>query len=151
MLRRSISQIFPSATPQQNQQHRAQAEEADRMFSSMRNSRPMNPLPRQQTPINQSTTAYTTHSPSSFDMPGSQFGALPLPVELAVRQRQPLMASAQRREVVLDAAMRHPVFFTERLKKPPNGVLAGGSISPVAEGYVFNDGGRKWGDVEVKL
>lgn len=84
-------------------------------------------------------------------MPRSQFETLPPAAELAVRQRQGLIAPAQRREVVLDAATRHPVFFTERLKKPPNGVRSGASISPVAEGYVFNDAGRRWGGVDVKL
>jgi len=49
-----------------------------------------------------------------------------------------------------DAATRHPVFFTERLKKAPAGVGAGNQswASPVAVGYVFNDGearGREGG------
>jgi hypothetical protein len=49
------------------------------------------------------------------------------------------------RQVPLDAAMRHPVFFTDRLKKAPVGVNAGGGswVSPVATGYVFNDGPRR--------
>jgi hypothetical protein len=47
--------------------------------------------------------------------------------------------------MLLDASKRHPVFFTDRLKKAPVGVNAGhGSwTSPVAEGYVFNDGMRR--------
>jgi hypothetical protein len=56
----------------------------------------------------------------------------------------PLQARQQKRsqELLLDAAIRHPVFFTDRLKKAPVGVKAGsvGWSSPVAEGYVFNDG-----------
>ncbi len=49
--------------------------------------------------------------------------------------------------MVLDVSKRHPVFFTERLKKAPAGVNAGGGVwsSPVAEGYVFNDGVRREG------
>jgi hypothetical protein len=48
---------------------------------------------------------------------------------------------------MLDAAVRHPVFFTDRLMKAPMGVNAGGGnwASPVAEGYVFNDGVRRDG------
>ena len=43
---------------------------------------------------------------------------------------------------ILDASIRHPVFFTDRLQKAPAGVNAGGGAwaSPVATGYVFNDG-----------
>jgi hypothetical protein len=57
------------------------------------------------------------------------------------------------REMVLDVSKRHPVFFTDRLKKAPNGVNTGGGswVSPVAAGYVFNDGVRKEGGVGVKL
>ena len=38
---------------------------------------------------------------------------------------------------MLDAATRHPVFFTDKLKKAPNGVNVG---EGVAKGYVFEDG-----------
>jgi len=48
----------------------------------------------------------------------------------------------QARQLLRDAAVLHPVFFTERLKKAPVGVAAGGGswANPVATGYVFNDG-----------
>ncbi|TVY26605.1 hypothetical protein LHYA1_G004509 [Lachnellula hyalina] len=36
-------------------------------------------------------------------------------------------------KAILDASKRHPVFFTDRLVKAPNGVL-GGWVSPVAKG-----------------
>lgn len=56
---------------------------------------------------------------------------------------------------VFDPAKRHPVFFTERLKKPPSGVAAGGWCSPVAAGYVANGDGSGNGngkaDGRVKL
>ncbi len=54
---------------------------------------------------------------------------------------------------MLDVSKRHPVFFTDRLKKAPNGVNCGGGswISPVAAGYVFNDGAKKDGGASVKL
>jgi len=47
--------------------------------------------------------------------------------------------------MVLDAAVRHPVFFTDRLKKAPEGVRTGNMrwASPVAIGYVLNDGERR--------
>jgi hypothetical protein len=46
---------------------------------------------------------------------------------------------------VLDSAVRHPVFFTERLIKAPVGVNPGNTSwgSPVATGYVFEDGVRR--------
>jgi hypothetical protein len=50
---------------------------------------------------------------------------------------------------VFDPAKRHPVFFTERLKKPPSGVAAGGWCNPVAAGYVVNS--AVVGDGRVKL
>ena len=51
----------------------------------------------------------------------------------------------QKAHAILDASKRHPVFFTDRLMKAPNGVLAGDGAwdSPVAKGYVFNDGPRR--------
>jgi len=50
-----------------------------------------------------------------------------------------------RPQVPLDPSIRHPVFFTDRLKKAPNGVAPGGGswVTPVAAGYVFNDGVRR--------
>lgn len=47
--------------------------------------------------------------------------------------------------MMLDASIRHPVFFTDKLKKAPVGVDAGNGTwtSPVAMGYVFNDGVRR--------
>jgi hypothetical protein len=45
-----------------------------------------------------------------------------------------------------DASVRHPVFFTDRLKRAPNGVASGQAWgSPVAAGYVFNDGVKREG------
>ncbi|POS76176.1 hypothetical protein DHEL01_v205426 [Diaporthe helianthi] len=45
-----------------------------------------------------------------------------------------------------DSANRHPVFFTERLMRPPPPPAFGGTpapvlaISPVAQGYVYQEG-----------
>jgi hypothetical protein len=47
--------------------------------------------------------------------------------------------------VRMDVAIRHPVFFTDRLIKAPTGVRAGNEMSPVSMGYVFEDGGRRDG------
>ncbi|KAG9234062.1 hypothetical protein BJ875DRAFT_352163, partial [Amylocarpus encephaloides] len=44
--------------------------------------------------------------------------------------------------VILDPAKRHPVFFTERLKKAPNGVTAGLGTG-VSKGYVWEGGVRR--------
>jgi hypothetical protein len=47
---------------------------------------------------------------------------------------------------VFDSATRHPVFFTERLKKAPPGVGAGnGDWEAVARGYVWNGGDLRGG------
>lgn len=65
----------------------------------------------------------------------------------------PTPAEAQEMMAVFDASRRHPVFFTDRLKRAPSGVSAGGGawVSPVAQGYVFNDGVRRRIDGVVKL
>jgi len=57
----------------------------------------------------------------------------------------PARACEREHRLVHDAATRHPVFFTEKLKKAPEGVRLGDMrwASPVARGYVFNDGERR--------
>jgi hypothetical protein len=56
-------------------------------------------------------------------------------------------------EALMDASRRHPVFFTDRLMKAPPGVGTGNGTwtTPVAHGYVFNDGARRKVEGEVKL
>lgn len=105
----------------------------------------------------------TSASASVSSRPGSQIEALPpnltplqcqaasVPRYERIKNFPPSQASSI---VALDAAKRHPVFFTERLHKPPTGVSDGwNGINPVAKGYVFNDGeGRAtWGPVEARL
>lgn len=46
-------------------------------------------------------------------------------------------------KAILDASKRHPVFFTDRLVKSPIGVLAGGWVTPVAKGYVFDNRAKR--------
>ncbi|QSZ28766.1 hypothetical protein DSL72_003271 [Monilinia vaccinii-corymbosi] len=57
---------------------------------------------------------------------------------------------------ILDSATRHPVFFTDRLRRAPSGVMTCGygneiwrSGSPVARGYVYESGGVE--EREAKL
>ena len=105
------------------------------------NFQQQNPPPRSiSTPMNQQPTrslaariwsAKPTYTPPA---PRTQIEAMP-PTPLPV-------SSTQERQAMLDASKRHPVFFTDRLKKAPVGVDAGNGAwtSPVAMGYVFNDG-----------
>ncbi|EKD21688.1 hypothetical protein MBM_00801 [Drepanopeziza brunnea f. sp. 'multigermtubi' MB_m1] len=90
--------------------------------------------------------------------PRSQIEAMPpfaAPAGPAPRNALLAVARDQQIMMLLDAATRHPVFFTERLKKAPRGVDAGSGklCSPVAEGYVYEDGVGRGGRGEggVKL
>jgi hypothetical protein len=87
-----------------------------------------------QQPTRPLTNPTYTYTPPR---PRNQIEALP-PPPIPLQARQQIRSQ----ELLLDAAIRHPVFFTDRLKKAPVGVKAGsgGWSSPVAEGYVFNDG-----------
>jgi len=80
-----------------------------------------------------------------FSSPRNQIEAMPPfpPIVPASRSLHvPIPARA-----ILDASVRHPVFFTDRLVKAPTGVNAGSMNwgSPVALGYVFEEGGRREG------
>jgi hypothetical protein len=96
-------------------------------------SQPLNQQPARSL----SSIALTTTPAYVSAAPRSQIEAMP-PTPLARNQ-------LQQRQVKLDASTRHPVFFTDKLKKAPVGVDAGGGSwsSPVATGYVFNDGVRR--------
>jgi hypothetical protein len=93
-----------------------------------------------------SATPSSSSSSSSFPSspnppPRSQIEAMPPSLPL-----RPLQILHDRKVgVLLDASVRHPVFFTDRLKKSPNGVGDDGWTSPVAAGYVFNDDVRREG------
>ncbi|WQF80523.1 hypothetical protein CDEST_05537 [Colletotrichum destructivum] len=41
-----------------------------------------------------------------------------------------------------NSSVRHPVFFTEKLRRPPPSLGPGVGMSPVAHGYVYQDGRR---------
>jgi len=61
------------------------------------------------------------------------------------RKQEQEQPCGREERLALDAAIRHPVFFTDRLKKAPEGVQTGDMLwaSPVARGYVFDDGARR--------
>ncbi|KAL0776190.1 hypothetical protein CaCOL14_007477 [Colletotrichum acutatum] len=42
-----------------------------------------------------------------------------------------------------NSSIRHPVFFTEKLRRPPLTLAPGMGLSPVAHGYVYQDGRRR--------
>ncbi|OHE93320.1 hypothetical protein CORC01_11388 [Colletotrichum orchidophilum] len=45
-----------------------------------------------------------------------------------------------------NSSIRHPVFFTEKLRRPPLTLAPGMGLSPVAHGYVYQDGRRRLAD-----
>ncbi|KAM9880530.1 hypothetical protein VD0002_g5194 [Verticillium dahliae] len=45
----------------------------------------------------------------------------------------------------------HPVFFSERLRRPPTVLGRTGSFSPVAQGYIYRESGRADSDAVPKL
>ncbi|KAF8849130.1 hypothetical protein BDZ45DRAFT_753089 [Acephala macrosclerotiorum] len=148
MIRRSISQIFESSTPHD------QLRQGDNiMISSLQPSRPkVPPSHTSPPPLNQQPTrTFTSSLPTSpivpqYFPPRNQIEAMPprlapIPANLVLERRQ------------FFSALRHPVFFTDRFKKAPPGINTGGGSwqSPVAEGYVYNDGARRSIDGAVKL
>ncbi|KAK1593895.1 uncharacterized protein LY79DRAFT_173422 [Colletotrichum navitas] len=50
-----------------------------------------------------------------------------------------------------NASTRHPVFFTGKLRRPPSSLGPGTGMSPVAHGYVYQDGRRADGNSAPKL
>ncbi|KXX76109.1 hypothetical protein MMYC01_207243 [Madurella mycetomatis] len=64
--------------------------------------------------------------------------ATPAPQELIV----PCQAIWTRQHPVRDSSHCHPVFFTDKLRRPPFTVLSGPQSSPVAHGYAYQDAPR---------
>ncbi|KAG9241698.1 hypothetical protein BJ878DRAFT_519299 [Calycina marina] len=90
----------------------------------------------------QPSRSFTSHPFTSS--PKSQMEAMPPHLtQTEERTRQNICRTEQ--QMAHDAAMRHPVFFTDRLKKTPAGVQTGNMswASPIARGYVFEDGERR--------
>ncbi|KAH8889814.1 NAD(P)-binding protein [Thozetella sp. PMI_491] len=42
-----------------------------------------------------------------------------------------------------NASHRHPVFFTEKLRRPPFAIASGAQSSPVAQGYIYQESQRR--------
>ncbi len=77
--------------------------------------------------------------PSAAPPPGA--GSRPM----ASPQFASLMApfqSAWDRSLAHDASHRHPVFFTEKLRRPPFAVASAPQSSPIAHGYVYQESTR---------
>ncbi|KAL3420031.1 hypothetical protein PVAG01_08530 [Phlyctema vagabunda] len=94
------------------------------------------PMNQQQTRQTSASSAVQYHPPFA---PRSQIEAMP---PFPAMRSLPAQGPAQ---IILDAAKRHPVFFTDRLKRAPTGVNTGEGLSssPIAKGYIFNDGATK--------
>jgi len=151
MIRRSISQIFQSNTP-----HEQISEQESTMLSSLQPSRPkVSPSHSSVSPLNQQPkrtfsampTAQTIPSTPQYLPPRNQMEAMPpsaqVPTTLVLGHPQQQFLSA----------LRHPVFFTDRFTKAPPGVSAGGGnwATPVAAGYVYNDGVQRSVDGSARL
>lgn len=49
----------------------------------------------------------------------------------------------QQQQLQHNSSIRHPVFFTEKLRRPPVTLAPGMGLNPVAHGYVYQDGRRR--------
>ncbi|RFU26601.1 hypothetical protein B7463_g9737, partial [Scytalidium lignicola] len=145
MLRRSASQVFGDTTPQKQW-----AAANSSMFSFLPPSRPQYQntelssslltaeLPQLSTSAPAPSLDNNTTSPPPPMFPRNQIEAMP-PSEETSQVEMEAAWDELATTLVLDSSTRHPVFFTERLKRVPNGVDAGAWISPVAAGYVFEE------------
>ncbi|KAM0162999.1 hypothetical protein ACHAPG_001370 [Botrytis cinerea] len=144
----------------------------DEMIPSLQPKRPTVPIPTTSStpppnppatsmspPTYQSQSPFPTASPSfcapSFPTPASipprtQIEALPphaTPLQSTDATSPFLHLTYRNGKFVLDSAKRHPVFFTDRLRRAPTGVEANEYAyedwkagSPVASGYVYESG-----------
>jgi len=130
---------------------------------------PPSPLNQQTTRTLSATSApavpiHTTHYfPQSYK-PRTQIDALPpgplldfnfndflRPDYASLGSRRGTLLASAAQPPQYDPAIRHPVFFTNTLQKPPFGVEAGHSVSPVAMGYIKNSISNKKDGGNVKL
>ncbi|KAF2645367.1 hypothetical protein P280DRAFT_545348 [Massarina eburnea CBS 473.64] len=126
------------------------------MISSLQPQRPKPPqqrpqptLPHQQTRAthNAPLTQPTSHSypqPLGPQRPRSQLEAMPPFSATSTSPFSPPRA-------FYDSAVRHPVFFTEQLRKPPFPIpqMASQGWSPVASGYIQEQ--KRLGDTAGKM
>ncbi|PSN61889.1 hypothetical protein BS50DRAFT_613484 [Corynespora cassiicola Philippines] len=114
------------------------------MFPALQPSRPKVQQPSSRPPHAQQsrTTHHEPQKPHTSALeavrPRSQIEAMP-PSPFGAAQKQPLF---QPPRGFYDAAVRHPVFFTEQLRKPPFPIpeAASQGWSPVASGYIAERG-----------
>ncbi|TGO40045.1 hypothetical protein BHYA_0043g00320 [Botrytis hyacinthi] len=144
----------------------------DEMIPSLQPKRPTVPIPTTPStpppnppttsmspPTYQSESSFPTASPSfhapAFPTtapipPRTQIEALPphtTPLQTTDSTSPFLHLTHRNGKFILDSAKRHPVFFTDRLRKAPTGVEANEYAfedwkagSPVASGYVYESG-----------
>ncbi|RAL65764.1 hypothetical protein DID88_005429 [Monilinia fructigena] len=177
-LRHSISQIFaphPALALRNPRSHEQSIDTApavttdnNEMVSSLQPKRPMVPIPSPTStrPTNPPTdqASLPSSSPSIFTTPYpisipplTQIEALPPHITPTSYQSSPFAGLTHKNGTfILDSAIRHPVFFTDKLRKAPSGVMTyeyGNDVwrsgSPVARGYVYESGGVE--EREAKL
>jgi len=149
MLRHSISQIFSTSSPHsQSQQLQLRTPTNDQMFPLLQPSRPKISSP------NSSKLSYMDKRPNRSSISSSpsfsqiqalpsNSAPLPTPTSYQLEQARLLEDCQRQHELLRDASRRHPVFFTERFKKLPNGIVTGTS-NPISTGYMYEDGlGRR--------
>ncbi|KAK6220203.1 short-chain dehydrogenase/reductase family oxidoreductase [Colletotrichum tabaci] len=81
-----------------------------------------------------------SNNPSSAAPPMTNHMPAPPP-----QMRAPQLQTAWERHAGTgqhNSSVRHPVFFTEKLRRPPPSLGPGMGMSPVAHGYVYQDGRR---------
>ncbi|CAG8979860.1 hypothetical protein HYALB_00002633 [Hymenoscyphus albidus] len=153
MIRRSVSQIFQTNSPRENieaQGRETEAQNLANMISHLQCSRPKisqpspfptsNPLHQQPAQPNSWVSQFTDSNLQP--KPRNQIEAMP-PSSTGSSMNVPANFKVPR--VILDSAVRHPVFFTDRFKKVPHGI-GYGKGSPVSEGYIFEEGERRGGE-----
>ncbi|KAF2485850.1 hypothetical protein BDY17DRAFT_322659 [Neohortaea acidophila] len=97
------------------------------MFPSLQPSRPRAPAPQSLNPLCQEQIRYTQ---STQQQPINQIQAMPPHKTLPATADLP---------PVYNAAIMHPVFFSDAWRRPPFPMPANHSFSPAATGYVFGE------------
>ncbi|CAE7200814.1 hypothetical protein PTNB73_06013 [Pyrenophora teres f. teres] len=128
----AAQQLTPNPQPPQHSSHHPhtqQQQQQRRIFHS-----PLHASSQQSQPL--------TNPPLNSARPRSQIEAMP--------PFGPAQTPATFFTPVYDSAIRHPVFFTQNLKKPPFPIpqVAAQSWNPVASGYVAEQ--RRSGEVAGK-
>ncbi|KAL6710065.1 hypothetical protein ACN47E_009856 [Coniothyrium glycines] len=116
------------------------------MISGLQPSRPKPPqqsalpgLPRQQRRAAHEEVAHATQPLTSLQAPHNPNFLRPRSQIEAMPPFGPPQSPATFFQPIYDSAVRHPVFFTQNLKKPPFPIpqLASQGWNPVASGYIM--------------